>query len=292
MADAVHRTPEDDSRAAQFYREALRALLGAGVPFLVGGGYAFAAHTGIDRPHSDFDVFVREGDYTHALDVFAAAGYRCETTFPHWLGKVHCGDDVLDVIFSSGNGLSPVDDGWFAHAVAGIVHDLEVWLVGPEELIWTKAFIMERERFDGADVAHILLRRGHALDWEHLLARFGRHWRVLLAHCVLFGFFYPSERAKVPAWVQAELLRRMHQETATAPPSDRVCQGTLVSRGQYLEAVEHWGFADARLAPRGGMSAVEIAQWTEAARQAAHRGAGHGAAARVRDAGAPQGRAD
>ena len=26
----------------------------------------------------------------------------------------------------------------------------------PEEMIWMKAYIMERERFDGADIAHIL----------------------------------------------------------------------------------------------------------------------------------------
>jgi hypothetical protein len=275
MAEPVHRTADQEARAEEFYRDALRTLIDADVPFLVGGGYAFVAHTGIDRPHSDFDVFVREGDYARALEVFTAAGYRCETTFPHWLGKVHCGDEFLDVIFSSGNGVSPVDDGWFSHAVPGVVQGLEVWLVGPEELLWTKAFIMERERFDGADVAHLILRRGGALDWEHLLARFGRHWRVLLAHSVLFGFYYPSERANVPAWVQAELMRRMAQETTTYPPADRVCQGTLVSRGQYLEAVEAWGYADARLAPRGGMTAVEIAQWSEAARQAARRAGVH-----------------
>jgi hypothetical protein len=26
-------------------------------------------------------------------------------------------------------------------------------------MIWSKAFVMERERYDGADVAHVILRR-------------------------------------------------------------------------------------------------------------------------------------
>jgi hypothetical protein len=32
---------------------------------------------------------------------------------------------------------------------------------------------MERERFDGADVAHIILAYGDRLDWRRLLERFG-----------------------------------------------------------------------------------------------------------------------
>ena len=39
-------------------------------------------------------------------------------------------------------------------------------LVAPaEESLWCKAFVMERERFDGADVAHIILAYGDRLDW-------------------------------------------------------------------------------------------------------------------------------
>lgn len=53
---------------------------------------------------------------------------------------------------------------------------------------------MERERFDGADVAHIILKRGKRLDWGRLLSRFGEHWRVLLSHLILFDYIYPSEK--------------------------------------------------------------------------------------------------
>jgi hypothetical protein len=168
---------------------------------------------------------------------------------------------VVDLIFSSGNGVALVDDGWFRHAVEETVLDMPVRLIPAEEMIWSKAFIMERERFDGADVAHILRACADALDWPRLLARFGEHWRVILQHLVGFGFIYPCERARVPAAVIRELMGRLDRELTRSAP-ERVCQGTLISRSQYLVDVEHWDYADPRLAPAGNMTSAERERWT------------------------------
>jgi hypothetical protein len=121
---------------------------------------------------------------------------------------------------------------------------------------------MERERYDGNDVVHLLRARAADLDWRRLIDRFGPHWRVLLANLVLFGFVYPSERNRVPAEVMAELLGRVLAEIAQPPPSDRVCQGTLLSRSQYLMDIGPWGYRDVRLAPQVRMRADDIARWT------------------------------
>jgi hypothetical protein len=85
-----------------------------------------------------------------------------------------------------------VDDEWFLRSATCVIFETSVKVIPLEELIWQKAHIMERERFDGADIAHILLKCGERLDWEHLLNRFGPDWRVLLSHLLLFGFIYPS----------------------------------------------------------------------------------------------------
>src|SRR5207253_3548162 len=91
-----------DPDTALFYRHAIRCLKKAEVPFLVGGAYALAVYTGIVRHTKDFDVFVRPEDCRRALDALAAAGYRTELTFSHWLGKAFHRDGFLDVLFSSG----------------------------------------------------------------------------------------------------------------------------------------------------------------------------------------------
>jgi hypothetical protein len=257
-------TAELEDVAERFYRDVLAVLQRAEIPFLVGGGFALVRHTGVERPHKDFDIFVQRRDFERALGALDESGMHTEVTFPHWLGKALRGDAFVDVIFSSGNGVCPVDEGWFSHAIPGQVHGVEVALVGPEEVLWTKAFIMERERFDGADVNHVLLTCAQRLDWEHLLDRFSDHWRVLLAHLVLFGFAFPSERARIPAWVIDTLLGRLHTEESTMPPFERLCRGTLLSRAQYLEDLSERGYGDGREIPYGRMSAREIAHWTAA----------------------------
>lgn len=268
------------ARTRAFYRSVLELLAAADIPHLVGGGYAFSRYTGIRRPPKDFDLFLRREDCVRGLELLAARGYRTELRFPHWLGKVWEEHDHIDLIFSSGNGIATVDDEWFEHAQPDRVFGMPVALVPPEEMIWSKAFIMERERFDGADVAHLLhaaprdgLGAPRELDWARLLRRFEPHYRVLLSHVVLFGFAYPSQRTHVPDHVMDTLLRRLEAERAAdrareAMParcdgSQPLCAGTLISREQYLVDIEDWGYEDARLLPRGALSRQDIVGWTD-----------------------------
>lgn len=267
---SAHPEQHLDPETRAFYRRALTRLQEAGVLFLVGGAYAFERYTGIARHTKDLDVFLHEADYPRALAALEADGCRGEVPFPHWLAKAHCGDHFVDLIFGSGNGVAPVDDAWFEYAVDETVLGIPVQVVPAEEMIWQKALIMERERFDGADVAHVLLARADRLDWDRLLDRFGEHWPVLLSHLILFGYIYPEERAKIPAWVLRSLLRRVEHSppsmTADGPDGvdGPVCNGTVLSRTQYVVDVEEWGYQDARVEPIGSMTADAAASWTEA----------------------------
>ena len=250
--------------ARSFYLRVLRTLTDANAPFLVGGAYALRHYTGIDRSTKDFDIFVRREDYDSVMNILSASGCETDLTFPHWLGKATCETALVDVIFSSGNGVSLVDDDWFRYATQGHVFDLPVKLCPPEEVIWSKAFVTERERYDGADIMHMLLACAATLDWDRLLRRFGEHWRVLFAQLCLFGFVYPSERARNPQWVMTALMERLEQEVQAPAPDERICQGTLISREQYLPDLRKWGFSDARLTMANAMTQEEIAQWTRA----------------------------
>ena len=247
-----------------FYREAMEVLNRAGVPFLVGGAFAFIHQAGIDKSTKDLDIFARPRDVQRLLEACAAAGYETELVYSHWLAKIRSAEGFIDVIFNSGNGVAAVDDGWFEHATLGQVLSVPVKIAPAEETIWSKAFVMERERYDGADVVHLILAHGAQLDWHRLRSRFGPHWRVLLAHLVLYGFIFPSERSRVPAWVMKELLQRLGDELSAPDASEPVCYGTLLSWSQYLGDVLGGSFRDARIRPHGNMSAEEVARWTAA----------------------------
>src|ERR1044072_480849 len=81
-----------DESTIKFYRHALQVLKEGGVPALVGGAYAFARYTGIERHTKDFDVFICPSDFQKAARAFRKAGYEAELTFPHWLGKAFPAD--------------------------------------------------------------------------------------------------------------------------------------------------------------------------------------------------------
>jgi hypothetical protein len=251
-----------EDRTTAFYYDAMRALLDARAPFLVGGSHAFVHYTHIARHTKDFDIFVRRADIHRVLNVLAGIGCRTELPFPHWLGKAHRDDCLIDIIYCSGNGIAEVDDRWFQHAPLADVLGLEVPLCPAEEMIWSKAFIMEKERFDGADVAHILLEQGPRLDWARLLERFSSRWRVLYAHLILFGFIYPSARSRIPRLVMREMARRLREEVARVDSARRMTQGPLLSRAQYLTDIECAGYEDARQDPDIHMTPEEIALWT------------------------------
>lgn len=252
-----------DPETARFYTGAMEAIQAAGVPFLVTGAYAFACYTGIERHTKDFDLFLTAKSLDAALEALHEAGYDTDVTFPHWLAKAFEGKASVDLIFASGNGLWNVDETWFDRAREVNILGVDALLCPPEETILMKSFIMERERFDGADVSHLLRDCAVQMDWPYLLRLFGPHWRVLFSHLILFGYIYPAERASIPSPILREFSRRLAEEQ-TEQVTEKICRGTLLSRQQYLTDVEREGYADGREWPLGGMTGKEIEDWTAA----------------------------
>lgn len=225
---------------------AIELLLNEGVEFLVGGAYAYCQYTGIYRDTKDLDLFLRRADAARALEVLAKDGWRTEQTNKGWIFKAYRGEWFVDLIFSSGNGVAEVDDEWFENAIRGRTFDHDVLIVPAEEVIWSKAFVQERERYDGSDVAHLIEAVGPKLDWERLLRRFDRYWEVLLSHAMLFRFAYPSEASRVPEWVMSELLHRAVDSLRAGDWKENLCRGNLLSSVNYTLDVEQWGYGNGR----------------------------------------------
>src|SRR5256885_3201141 len=135
-----------DEHTRDFYSHGLSLLDKNKLPYLVGGAYAFARYTGIERHTKDFDIFIRRSDWPRAEKILREAGYKTDLTFPHWIGKAFSGEDFIDLIFSAGNGVDNDDVTWFVYSVPERVLEMDVRLIPPEEMIWSKGLIMERER--------------------------------------------------------------------------------------------------------------------------------------------------
>lgn len=239
-ATPVLKHPE----AEAFYVEALTELTQLGTPYLLAGTYALSAYTGISRPTKDLDIFCKAGDYQRILAHFQSIGYAVEIEDERWLGKVYKGPHFFDVIFASSNSTMPIGDAWFEDARQIEVMGLPVRIVSPTELVYSKCFIQLRHRYDGADVAHTILRAHDQIDWRRLLAHMEVHWEVLLIHLLNFRWVYPTERDKVPKWLIDELLDRLGHQRQLPPPQMKVCRGRMFSRIDYEIDVKEWGFAD------------------------------------------------
>lgn len=234
---------EQRKEAHAFYKEALQGLNESGVKYIIGGAFALFHHTGIYRDTKDLDVFCRSTDYPKIMKHFSEKGYKIELTDARWLAKVFKGDYYIDIIFDTVNNICTVDDSWFNHAVTGTLVEIPVSFLSAEELIWCKIYVQNRERFDGADVNHILLKAGKKLDWKRLQARFNAHWHLLLAQILIFQFVYPSDYQDiVPKWLFDDLMKRAHEQYDIPATLARICRGPIIDQSQYYIDIKEWDY--------------------------------------------------
>ena len=236
-------TEEQRREAHAFYKEALQLLNQCGTQFMLGGAFAMFHHTGIYRDTKDLDVFCKPSEYTKILKFFADQGYETQLTDVRWLAKVFKGEYFIDIIFDTVNNICTVDDTWYQHATRGEFVGEKVLLLAPEELIFCKMYVQNRERFDGADVNHIILKSGKQMDWKRVLFRMDPHWHILLSQLLMFQFVYPSDYHDIiPKWLFDELMERAHGQYDLPPAVERVCRGPIIDQTQYSIDIKEWDY--------------------------------------------------
>jgi hypothetical protein len=239
----VVTTEEQKQDANVFYKEALELLRESGVDFLLGGAFATFHYTGIYRNTKDLDIFCKSSEYPKILKLFAERGYRTELTDIRWLAKVFKDDFFMDIIFDSVNNICTVDDSWYQHAVEGELEGVPVKIIAPEEIIWCKSYVQNRERYDGADINHIILKYGKQLDWKRVLMRLDQHWHLLLDKILLFQFVYPADyREIIPKWIFDELIARAQEQYDLPSSVEKVCRGPIIDNTQYSIDIKEWNY--------------------------------------------------
>jgi hypothetical protein len=229
--------------AEKFYKDTLVLLSETEIEFLLGGGFAVSHYTGLQRDMKDMDIFLKPSDYPKVLKHFSDKGVETELTDVRWLAKIKKDKFYIDLIFNSVHGICTVDDFWFEHASQGKIFDIEVNIIPVEELIWCKSYVWNRERFDGADINHVILKQGKNIDWKRLLLRMDPHWHILFAEILMFQFIYPSEYQElIPRWLFDDLLARTQDQWVLPPPVERVCRGPIIDSTQYHTDIREWHY--------------------------------------------------
>jgi len=235
--------PEWAPEAYQCYQGVLKGLLAAGVPFAVSGGFAFHHHTGIWRTTKDLDLVIPPAAVERAFEVLVSEGFETYVQDPVWLAKARRGEYFVDLITGVGNATLTVEQSWIDRAQEDEVLGMRCKVLPAEEMIASKLFVTRRERFDGADTAHLLRACAASLDWDRLRELTEPHWQVLYWHLVLFAYIYPSSASDVPPGVWRELTESFNQSVA-APSTNGSFRGTLIDPKMFAIDVNEWGEHD------------------------------------------------
>jgi hypothetical protein len=232
--------PTFPAEQEQLFRDVLSFMNDKGIPYVVSGTFALHEHTGIWRQTKDMDLFVTAGDMRRALDMFRDAGYETWVKDPVWLGKVVRGKHYVDLITGMSNAVLQVDKSWIERGVEAEVSGIPSRVLGAEELLASKIFVVRRERFDGADVVHIIYAMRDLLDWERVFTLVGAHWEMLLWSLVFFRYIYPRHANEIPRWVWHELLARFERDLVD-PKLDAPFRGSLIDENMFAIDVQEWG---------------------------------------------------
>jgi hypothetical protein len=232
--------PDWPPEARSCYEDALHALLEPRVSFVVGGAFAVHTHTGIWRTTKDLDLLITAADLPVALDRLKARGFATHIEDPVWLAKARRGEYFVDLITGIGNASLAVDATWIERSIPRLVLGLPCKVLGVEELIVSKIFVAYRERFDGADVVHLIRARGKTIDWPRLLQLVGSHWELLFWSLALFAYVYPAHIDDVPGNIWDDLTVRFLHHIKN-PARDAPFRGTLVDPRMFAIDVHEWG---------------------------------------------------
>lgn len=229
--------------AQEFYKSSLELLNEHKIPYMLGGGFALYQYTGIVRDTKDMDIFCKPSEYPKILKLFADYGYETQVYDVRWLAKVHRDNHYIDLIFNTVNNICTVDNAWYENATDAEVFGVPVKIIPAEELVWCKLYVQNRERYDGSDINHIILKRGGKLNWKHILNRIDPHWHLLLMQILQFQFVYPSEyRDIIPDWLFHELMDRAKEQYDLPAPYEKVCRGPIIDNTQYEVDIKDWNY--------------------------------------------------
>lgn len=248
VSSSVH--PDFPPEMRSLFCEVLGHLNRVNLPYVVAGAFALQQHTGIWRDTKDLDLFLPAEEAAGALRYLEEEGFEIEVSDPVWLAKAHRDGFYVDFITGMSNAIITVDQSWIDRGTESTVLGVRARVLAAEELIASKLFVNFRERFDGADIAHIIYATKGRLEWARLRQIAGEHWEILLWEIMLFHYVYPFAQAYVPREVWDDLLGRLRSQL-DSPAQHAPFRGSLIDEKMFAIDVHEWGLENLLEEQRG-----------------------------------------
>jgi hypothetical protein len=214
------------------YRRVIHEARSAGVGFAFGGAFGTAVYTGDLRNTKDFDFYVLPEEREAMKDAITRAGLQDHfERLPYdraWIYRASRDDVIVDAIWAMANLRAEVDRRWLIGGPEVTIRGERIRAIPIEELIWSKLYVLQRERSDWGDVLNLIDARAATIDWSHLLNRIAQDAPLLTGALSVYGWLAPDRARDIPHLVWDQL--------GLTVPGQRGSPGLAASRAALLDS--------------------------------------------------------
>ena len=202
QADVVSHEDWLGGQSGTVYKCVLDKASAAGIPFALGGGLALSVYTGTMRASKDMDLYVLPEHREQVIGILGSCGledyHSVKEYVRHWIYRGYREDSIVDVIWAMANHRAEVDARWITAGPRVRILGKQVRVIPPEELIWSKLYVLQRDRCDWPDILNLLNATAATLDWDHLLTRAAEDGALIKAVLSIFSWICPSRARAIP----------------------------------------------------------------------------------------------
>jgi hypothetical protein len=156
---------DDESPLQTALKRSASALMAAGLPFALAGGYALWAY-GAPEPVHDVDLVVAESDVPQAVEILGSAGFRIERPPEDWLFKAWLDDNLVDVLHRINGEVVTADQ--VAEAVEVEILGLRIPVLPPTPIMLAKLRSLTEHYCDFTPLLPVVRAVRERLDWPYL----------------------------------------------------------------------------------------------------------------------------
>ena len=222
------------------YKCVLDKLSEEQIPFALGGGLALGVYTEKFRRSKDLDVYIVPEHRDQVVRAMSECGL--DDYFPvkeyhrHWIYRGHRDDVIVDAIWAMANRRADVDDRWVKGGPMVQMFEQEFRVVPPEELLWSKLYVLQRDRCDWPDIVNLVYAAGPTLDWNHLLNRVGNDRPLLKGVLSVFSWVSPQRAAEIPKQIWQKLGLTVPRPECEREPEEGPSRKDLLDTRPWLFA--------------------------------------------------------
>jgi len=215
------------------YSRVIREVRSAGIRFAFGGAFATAVYTDQLRNTKDFDFYILPADRERMEKALTRAGlhdhFERLSYDRRWIYRASQDDIIVDTIWQMANFRAQVDEQWLARGPEIVIRGEALRAIPIEELIWSKLYVLQRERCDWTDVFKLIDAQSASIDWDHLLERLADDAPLLAGALEVYSWLAPDRAGQIEQGVW-ERLQLPYPALSPNPELSRARADLLDSR--------------------------------------------------------------